>query len=129
MKKDKIIFWITTGFIFLVEAVGNVATANAEYAKQIVYDLGYPEYFRVAMLVLKLLGAFAIIIPAVPARVKEWAYAGLFINTLFAIISYWSMKGPGDDLVFPFIVMTSLVVSYLYYHKLTTQKKLVQTRG
>ena len=118
MKKDSLIFWLSTAVIVIVEGVGNLATADLEYAKQNVYDLGYPEYFRIAMLAMKLLGVLIIIIPKINPRIKEWAYAGFFINTLFAIISYWAVKGFGSDLIFPIIVMAFLVTSYLYYHKL-----------
>jgi uncharacterized membrane protein YphA (DoxX/SURF4 family) len=119
MKKDKLVFWAATAVIVLVEGVGNIATANLGYAKQNVYDLGYPEYFRVAMLVLKLLGVVALVLPKVPSQIKEWAYAGFFINTLFAIISYWAVKGFGSDLIFPAIIMAFLMISYVYYRKLS----------
>lgn len=124
ISRNNITFWIATGFIIFVEGVGNVATANAQYAKEIVYHLGYPEYFRVALLIFKLLGVFAIAIPAVPAKVKEWAYAGITFNTIFAIISYWAVKGFGTDLIFPMILLSAIVVSYVFYHKLDSYKKL-----
>jgi uncharacterized membrane protein YphA (DoxX/SURF4 family) len=123
MNRNKIIFWVATSFIIFVEGVGNIATANAQYAKEIVYNLGYPEYFRVALLIFKLLGVFAITIPVVPARVKEWAYAGITFNTIFAIISYWAVKGFGTDLIFPVILLSAIVVSYIFYHKLDTDRK------
>jgi hypothetical protein len=117
MKKDKIMFWLATSVIIFVEGVGNVATYNQQYAKEIVYNLGYPEYFRVAMCALKLAGVIILIVPKISAWIKEWAYAGFFINTLFAFVSYWSVKGVGADLVFPVFVMISLLVSHYYFQK------------
>jgi hypothetical protein len=124
MIKDKIIYWLATSVIIFVEGIGNVATFNQQYAKEIVYDLGYPEYFRVAMSALKLMGVIILIVPKIPAWIKEWAYAGFFINTLFAFVSYWSVKGVGEDLVFPVFVMTSLLVSHHYCQKSVSQLSL-----
>jgi hypothetical protein len=117
MKKDRIIFWLATSVIIIVEGIGNIATFNEQYAKEIVYDLGYPEYFRIAMSVFKLTGVIILVVPKIPAWIKEWTYAGFFINTLFAFVSYWSVKGMGADLVFPVFVMTSLLLSHHYYQK------------
>ena len=117
MKIDKIIFWITTSIIVLIEGVGNIATFNQQYAKEIVYNLGYPEYFRVAMCVFKLVGVMILIIPKIPLWIKEWAYAGLFINTVFAFISYWSVNGISSDLIFPVFLLACIFVSYYYFKK------------
>lgn len=122
MKKDKILFWTATSVIIFVEGVGNVATFNQQYAKEIVYNLGYPEYFRVAMSIFKLLGVVILVAPKIPTWIKEWAYAGFFINTTFAFISYWSVKGVGSDLIFPVFVMTCLLLSYYYFKKINYEK-------
>ena len=124
MKKDRIIFWLATSVIIVVEGIGNVATFNQQYAKEIVYDLGYPEYFRVAMSAFKLIGLIILIVPKLPAWMKEWAYAGFFINTLFAFISYWSVKGAGADLLFPVVVMGCLLLSHYYYQKSIKQENV-----
>jgi len=45
MKKDKIIYWVTTGFIFLFEGVMPALTSQTELAKEGIAHLGYPSYF------------------------------------------------------------------------------------
>ena len=87
MKKDKIIYWVTTGFIFLWEGLMPALTSHTELAVEGIRHLGYPDYFRVMLTVFKVLGSLAIIIPAVPARIKEWAYAGLFFTMESAFVS------------------------------------------
>lgn len=124
MKKDRIIFWLATSVIIIVEGVGNVATFNEQYAKEIVYNLGYPEYFRVTMSAFKLTGVIILVVPKIPLWIKEWAYAGFFINTVFAFVSYWSVKGVNADLVFPVFVMISLLVSHYYYQKNVRQQNI-----
>ena len=87
MKKEKIIFWITTICIFLFEGVMPALTSQTELAKEGIRHLGYPQYFGNTLAVFKVLGALALIIPQIPKRLKEWAYAGFAFDFIFAAIS------------------------------------------
>lgn len=118
MKKDKIIYWSTTILIFLFEGVMPALTSQTELAKQGISHLGYPLYFGNALVVFKVLGTLALIIPAVPKKLKELAYAGFIFDFLFASISHFAVDGLGYEGFFPLIVLAILMVSYTYYHKL-----------
>ncbi len=118
MKKHKIIFWVTTTIIFLMEGVMTALTSQTEMAKEGIRHLGYPEYFGNALVVFKVLGALTLIIPAVPKRLKEWAYAGFIFDFLFASISHFAVDGIGFDAFMPFIFLGVLLASYSSYHKL-----------
>ena len=118
MKKEKIIFWITTGLIFLFEGVMPALTGHTEMAKQGINHLGYPDYFRVYLNVWKVIGSLAIIIPMVPARIKEWAYFGLGLSMISAFVSNWAVDGFTGMLVGPLIGLAILSTSYIYYHKI-----------
>ncbi|MEY2900967.1 MAG: hypothetical protein RLY89_73 [Bacteroidota bacterium] len=118
MKKDKIIYWTTTILIFLFEGVMPALTSQTELAKQGISHLGYPLYFGNALIVFKVLGTLALIIPAVPKKIKEWAYAGFVFDFIFASISHFAVDGLGFEGFFPLIVLAVLMVSYTYYHKL-----------
>lgn len=118
MKKEKIIFWIATVIIFLFEGVMPALTSQSEMAKEGIRHLGYPEYFGVALVVFKVLGSLTLVIPKMPRRLKEWAYAGFTFDFIFACISHWSIDGFGFQAVFPLIVLAILMVSYVYFHKL-----------
>lgn len=48
--------------------------------------IGFPDWFRVELGIAKLLGALALIIPAIPARVKEWAYACFFCELFLSLL-------------------------------------------
>ncbi|HNP33646.1 MAG TPA: DoxX family protein, partial [Flavobacterium sp.] len=87
MKNHKIIFWTTTIIIFLMEGVMPALTSQTEMAKEGIRHLGYPQYFGNALVVFKVLGALTLIIPAMPKRLKEWAYAGFGFDFIFASIS------------------------------------------
>lgn len=122
MKKEKIIFWTATTLIALFEGLLPALTSQTELAKEGIRHLGYPEYFGNALVVFKVLGVLALIIPQVPQRVKEWAYAGFAFNFLFAAISQGAVDGINGQTFFPLVVLGILAVSYMYYHKLIENK-------
>jgi putative oxidoreductase len=95
MTKSKamaIAFWIVTA-LFCVEMI---FTAYWEWftpqAAQAFAHLGFPAAsFRVELSVAKILGVLALLVPTVPARVKEWAYAGFAFNLVSALIAHASI--------------------------------------
>ena len=117
MKKYNIIFWISTGIIFLFEGVMPALTSQTEMAKEGFRHLGYPDYFGVALTVFKVIGALILILPQAKGRIKEWAYAGFTFDFLFASISYIAVDGFGFFAIFPLIILAILAVSYWSYHK------------
>jgi len=122
MKKAKIIFWTTTILIFLFEGVMPALTSQTEMAKEGLRHLGYPEYFGTALVVFKILGVLALVIPQVPNRVKEWAYAGFAFDFIFASISHFTVDGVDFQGFFPLIVLAVLMTSYVYHHKIQRYK-------
>lgn len=122
MKKDKIIFWVTTTMIFLFEGVMPALTSHTDFAKEGITHLGYPAYFGVMLTVFKVLGSLVLIIPQVPKRVKEWAYAGFAIDFISAFVSLWVVDGFGPFLLLPLVALGILVVSYVYHHKIHLDK-------
>ena len=118
MKKYKIAFWIATIIIFLGEGVLPALTSQSPLAIQGITGLGYPVYFSGLLAAWKAVGALALVIPAVPARVKEWAYAGFGIDFVCAFVSIWIVMGFGGELALPLFAMVLLVISYVSYHKL-----------
>lgn len=117
-KTTKIVFWTTTIIIFLMEGVMPALTSQTELAKEGIRHLGYPDYFGNALVVFKILGALALIIPQVPKRIKEWAYAGFGFNFIFACISHFAVDGLDFQSFFPLIILGILIASYLSFHKL-----------
>ncbi|MBP6859245.1 MAG: DoxX family protein [Candidatus Magasanikbacteria bacterium] len=123
MKKEKIIFWAATGFIFLLEGLMPALTSQTEFAKEGIRHLGYPDYFGVMLVVFKVLGSLALVIPVVPKRVKEWAYAGFGFDFISAFVSLAVVDGIKlSTLFFPVVALGILIVSYVYYHKINSVK-------
>jgi hypothetical protein len=121
-EKGKNIFWTATIIIALFEGVMPALTSQTELAKEGIRHLGYPEYFGNALVVFKILGVLALVIPQIPKRVKEWAYAGFAFDFIFASISHGAVDGMNVQTIFPMFVLGILAVSYIYYHKLSLNK-------
>jgi len=118
MKANKIIFWVTTIIIFLFEGVMPALTFHTAMAKEGMKHLGYPFYFGDALVVFKVLGALTLVIPQMPKRLKEWAYAGFMFDFIFASISYFAVEGVVFFSFFPLIFIGLLAASYITYHKI-----------
>ena len=118
MKNQKIYFWSATILIALFEGLMPLLTSQTEMAKEGMRHLGYPLYFGNAMVVFKVLGVIALLLPQVSKRIKEWAYAGFAFDFIFAAISHGVVDGLGFQAFFPFIVLAVLTVSYVNYHNL-----------
>lgn len=121
-KTVKIIFWVTTVAIFLFEGVMPALFSQSEESKEGFRHLGYPLYFVTLLTVFKVLGALALIVPQVPGRIKEWAYAGFAIDFICASVSYFMVDGFGFFAIFPLIILAVLIISYISYHKMITVK-------
>lgn len=116
-KTTKTFFWISTVFIFLFEGVMPALTYQTELAKNSMRHLGYPEYFDKMLVVFRLFGVCALIIPKIPNRIKEWAYAGFTFEFLSALISLMVTDGFGVNLLFPIVALSILACSYVCHHR------------
>ena len=121
MKKNKVAFWIATVFIVLWEGLMPLGTLlfAPQYINAGTKPLGYPDYFAYALIICKLLGVIAIAVPQVPTKLKEWAYAGLTFNLIFAFISHACVDKNAAFMVMPILVLGILAVSYFYQAKIT----------
>jgi hypothetical protein len=82
--------------------------------------LGYPVYFGTLLAVFKVLGSLALVIPMVPRRVKEWAYAGFGIDFISAFVSLWVVDGLNFMLLLPLTFIIILIISYISFNKIKT---------
>lgn len=114
MKKQKIIFWIATSIILLWEGVMPLGTLlfAPQYATAGTEPLGYPDYFAYALIICKVLGVMAIAQPRIPEKVREWAYAGLTFNLIFAVLSHIVVDGNVVYIALPLVVLGILALSY-----------------
>ncbi|TKC06541.1 DoxX family protein [Pedobacter polaris] len=119
MKKNKIIFWVSTVIILLWEGLMPLGTMlfAPEYITVGTRPLGYPDYFAYALVICKVLGVFAISYPKTPSKLKEWAYSGLTFNLIFAFISHACVDKNIGFMLMPLVVLAILAVSYIYKNR------------
>ena len=88
-------FWIATA-LFCLEMSFTAYYELLPQGAEAFARLGFPAgYFRMELSIAKLAGVVALLFPFVPARVKEWAYAGFAINLVSALITHLSLRqGP-----------------------------------
>ena len=88
-------FWLATGLFCLQIGFTAYAQLRLPQVSAAFTHLGFPAYFRVELSWAKLAGVVALLAP-LPARVKEWAYAGFAITLLSALIAHFSV-GDGPE--------------------------------
>jgi len=119
MKKNKIIYWTTTG-VFSVMMLFNALQylINPQLVADFIH-LGFPDYLRIELAFAKTIGALVLIIPKIPVRMKEWAYAGFGINLISASFAHFMSGDSAIYIVFPFVFVVILVFSNRYLYKLS----------
>ena len=90
-----IAYWLVTGLFCLQMTFTAYAQLQLPQVAASFAHLGFPDYFRVELSWAKFLGV-ALLLAPVPARLKEWAYAGFAINLSSALIAHISV-GDGPD--------------------------------
>jgi hypothetical protein len=89
-KAKTIVYWIVTALFCLQMSFTAYAQLRLPQVAQEFTRLGLPGYFRVELSWAKILGVLVLLAP-VPARLKEWAYAGFAINLISALIAHLSI--------------------------------------
>lgn len=117
-RSDKIIYWIFTSIVVLLDSVVPAFTFNTQLAKDGISHLGYPDYFRIELSIFKIIGGIALIFPFIPKRLKEWAYFGFAIDFISAFVGHFIVDGFNGESLFPLAMLIFLIISYVYYHKI-----------
>src|SRR5215210_6781251 len=94
-KTTTAFYWIVTALFCLQMSFTAYAQLRLPQVAEAFNHLGFPPYFRVELSLAKFLGIVLLLAP-VPARLKEWAYAGFAITLASALIAHLSV-GDGPD--------------------------------
>ena len=125
MNKTKIIFWIATGVIFFWCGIMTIVFFGSEESKAGMAHYGYPPYFGPMVNIFSIIGSLALVLPFVPARLKEGAYAGFTFNFIGAAVSNWAVEGFGFLVVFPLLFFIPLAASYFLFHQMEQAKNSI----
>ncbi len=105
-------YWIVTALFCLQMCFTAYAQLRLPQVEEAFAHLGFPAYFRVELSWAKLLGVVLLLAP-VPARLKEWAYAGFAINLGSALIAHLAV-GDGPQ-AWGWSVATGVLGGFSYY--------------
>jgi hypothetical protein len=120
-QQQKIVYWTTTGivcFAMVFAAVNFNLHDPIGPMKGGFAHLGFPNYFKIELTVAKILAVPALLMPNIPAKIKEFAYCGVTITLVSASIAHFSS---GDGVMFvldPLIFLGILGVSYYSFNKI-----------
>lgn len=121
-KTTKIIYW--SGVIFMSLWFG--ASGFFELTKNpVVWDitqqLGYPPHFIYILGVFKILGILVLLLPNRLLRLKEWVFAGMFFDIIFAFFSKVAVLGFPATLD-AMVAFSVLSMTYVMFRKMYAQE-------
>lgn len=111
-------FWISTALFALQMSFTAYAQLRLPQVAGAFAHLGFPAYFRIELSCAKLAGVAALLVSIVPARLKEWAYAGFAITLVSALVAHLAV---GDGIgAWGWAVWTGVLwcVSYFFWRRL-----------
>jgi hypothetical protein len=116
-----IAYWMVTALFCLQMSFTAYAELRLPQVAEAFTHLGFPGYFRVELSWAKLLGV-ALMLAPVPARVKEWVYAGFAIDLASALIAHFAV-GDGAE-AWGWAAATSVLwgLSYFLWRRLQTTR-------
>ena len=117
MKKYKIMYWVSTIALALFILPG-AFYINSEMAIEGTRHLGLPEWFRWEVSIANIIAGIILLLPFFGKRIKEWAYVGLGIVYISALIAHLSVDGVIPMSFAPVVTFVILIVSYVSYHKI-----------
>ena len=112
LKASMVLYWIVTVLFCLQMGFTAYAQLRLPQVAEAFAHLGFPAYFRMELSWAKLLGV-ALMLAPVPARLKEWVYAGFAIDLGSALIAHVSV-GDGPE-AWGFAVATGLLWGLSYF--------------
>jgi hypothetical protein len=130
-KRERIVYWTTTGIVcaVMVYSILNFTLFDRfPFPEGGFVHLGLPHYFKVELTTAKILGVSALLIPGVPAKIKEFAYFGFAITLVSAAIAHFSSGDARISPLFivdPLVFLSLLTVSYVYFNKINGKQTLL----
>jgi DoxX-like family len=123
--KIRIVYWTVTALFCLeMSFTAYYELLRLPEAAQAFTRLGFSaDSFRVELSWAKVAGVIALLLPMLPARVKEWAYAGFAINLVSALIAHLSMGDRPAALAPSALTSVLWGLSYFFWRRLEATGK------
>jgi hypothetical protein len=119
VKQNKTLYRTAKGFIsfFMLFSAWFSYTHAADLRK-----LGFPDYFRIELVIAKIIGAIVLLFPFTPVRVKEWVYAGFLIAMISALTAHICSGDPLSRIIFVSVDLILVFLSMRYVSKTDLSK-------
>jgi len=116
-KRTVIGFWLVTALLCLQLAFTGYAQLRLPQVAAAFTHLGFPDYFRVGLSFAKFAGVLVLLAP-VPARLKEWAYAGFAFDVGAAILAHLAVGDGPQAWGWPAGTGVLWALSYFFWRRL-----------
>jgi putative oxidoreductase len=114
IKKKKTLYRVAKGFIsFFMLFSAYYSYSHAQDLKM----LGFPDYFRIELVIAKVIGGIVLLLPQTSARVKDWIYTGFLIAMISAFIAHICSNDAVSKIIFVAIDFMLIVTCMRYVSK------------
>lgn len=108
---NKALYW--TAKVFISAFI--LLSAYLTYAQpEGIRKLGFPDYFRIELVLAKIAGAIILLLPVTTLRVKEWIYAGFIISMTSGLIAHICTHDPVSKIIFVAVDLMLVLLSIRY---------------
>jgi hypothetical protein len=119
-KTISIIYWTGVTLTSLwFGASGFFELSTSPVVWEITQQLGYPAHFIYILGVAKLSGVIVLLTPNRLLRLKEWVFAGIFFDIIFAFFSKLAVLGLAAT-IDAIIALVMVSVTYIMFRRLYT---------
>lgn len=115
--KGRIPYWIFTGLFALQMGFTAFAQLRLPQAIDMFHHLGFPDYFRTELCLLKLAGVAVLLLPQAPPRLKEWAYCSFTIVLGSALYAHLAVGDAPSAWIWSVGTFVLLALSYVFYRQ------------
>lgn len=109
------IYWVSTiilaGFLLL----SSYTYFFSESTINGLRELGFPDFFRIQLGILKIIAVIVLLVKSIPLFVKEWGYAGIGFFLITAMVAHIAHKDSTSILLLLFFLFIVLIVSRYSY--------------
>jgi putative oxidoreductase len=114
LKRKKALYW--TAKIYISLFIFFSAYFSYSHATDLRL-LGFPDYFRIELVIAKCIGGTLLLIPQTGRLLKEWIYAGFCICMVSAFIAHACSHDPVSRLLFVGIDFVLILLSIRYVRR------------
>jgi len=116
----KTIYWATTILISLFLLWSSYTYIFSKTTISGIRELGFPDHFRIQLGILKVIAVIIILTPQIPIQYKEWAYSGIILFFITAIVAHTAHKAPFIITLINVVLIAITIISNIYLHKISS---------